>query len=616
MSNGIFYTMGLKTGGFTGPLAGAQSALSGFGGGIAGLAAKVAALAGAAGGIAGVFMALKRASREAADMEGMKVSFEVILGSAEKAKQRLAELSDFAASTPFELPEIVGASRTLQTLTKGALATGQGLRLVGDVAAGTGQPFGELAVTIGRLYDGLMSGRPVGEAMARLQELGVVSGDTRGKLEAMQEAGKKGAGVWAVAAASFGQFSGMMDRQSATFNGLISTLKDNISALFRTIGEPLNDFLRPMLKDSIDFTSRLGAGLSAVIKLMGAAREQGKLSEFLGQGLVLAAQEMINALSTGFNKTTAWFGAALSSIMASASEALASSGLGKYIEEMFQGAGDYLYGSITAAASRLVLSTEMLNEGMTAKFRGEDTMKNAKKALAPIDPADAVKGMIDAIGRATEAGNAAAEGAGNNPIFDTKARRTKFNALAETLDKTAAEALRKAIEGNSGNSVAKAMEDAATDIETEGTGIKNAMNAVANGDIGNGLGGGGGPEAEATGRKRSRKLNAGETAIAQAARAGLSLDEFLGGSSSGRSALAAGLARAGKMGNLDHFGDRLDPANLANLADEMAGQGNRAMAGHGAKRNGNPAAKTENTLSKVEGLLRDIRDRFDKLATA
>ncbi|MFR7733459.1 MAG: hypothetical protein ACLU7D_08945 [Collinsella sp.] len=53
------------------------------------------------------------------------------------------ELADFAAHTPFQqLPEIAAASRTLETLTDGALSTGQGLAMVGDVASGTNPPFG------------------------------------------------------------------------------------------------------------------------------------------------------------------------------------------------------------------------------------------------------------------------------------------------------------------------------------------------------------------------------------------------------------------------------------------------------------------------------------------
>jgi hypothetical protein len=67
-------------------------------------------------------------------METLETAFIPLLGSADAAQKRIADLSKFAAETPFELPEVAKASRTLETLTQGALATSEGLRLVGDVA--------------------------------------------------------------------------------------------------------------------------------------------------------------------------------------------------------------------------------------------------------------------------------------------------------------------------------------------------------------------------------------------------------------------------------------------------------------------------------------------------
>lgn len=194
---------------------------------------------------------------KAAEMETLETAFIPLLGSAKAAEDRLAELAAFAAATPFEMPEIANASRTLETLTRGALSTGEGLTLVGDVASGTNKPFSEIAVTVGRLYDGLDSGRPVGEAMMRLQELGVISGDVRGKIEGLQKEGKKGAEVWNVAEEALGRFSGSMQLQSQTWNGKLSTLSDNIGLAMAAFGEPIIDALKPFLDSTIDKTSSL-----------------------------------------------------------------------------------------------------------------------------------------------------------------------------------------------------------------------------------------------------------------------------------------------------------------------------------------------------------------------
>lgn len=208
------------------------------------------AAAGAAGAVAlktfasGVSSVLSAAS----ETEDLQTSFSTLLGSAGAARGRLSELSRFAAATPFELPEIARASKVLETLTKGALATGDGLRLVGDVAASTGEPFTDIAVHVGRLYDGLQNGRPVGESMARLQELGVISATARGQIETLQATGQKGAAVWNIAAAEFGRFSGEMDKRSATFSGLTSTMGDSWKSLLRTFGEPFAQALKPAIE--------------------------------------------------------------------------------------------------------------------------------------------------------------------------------------------------------------------------------------------------------------------------------------------------------------------------------------------------------------------------------
>lgn len=236
-------------------------------------------------------------------MEGFVTGFQVLLGSAEAATDRMRELSKFAADTPFELPEVAQASRTLETLTKGALATGKGLTLVGDVAAGTQQPFAEIATWVGRLYDGLQSGRPVGEAMARMQELGVISGETRARIEQLQTAGKKGDDVWNVMSAALGRFSGMMKQQSGTWNGLMSTLQDGIAGVFREFGTPILPQLKPILSEGIGLTEQIaakarewGAAVADGIALLRGANDVGRLGELVGLSLKVGFGEAISFL--------------------------------------------------------------------------------------------------------------------------------------------------------------------------------------------------------------------------------------------------------------------------------------------------------------------------------
>lgn len=307
MANGISYQLDLDNAGFQRGLGEARSAVSGFSSLVQPqmmmVAASVAGAALAVKGISTAFREARAAVGEAANRETMETAFIPLLGSAKAARERMAELADFAAHTPFQLPGIAAASRTLESLTDGALSTGDGLRLVGDAASAQNTPIEEMAVTIGRLYSGLDSGRPVGEAMQRLQELGAISPDVRAKLEKLQAEGKKGSEVWQVAAEELARFSGGMELQSQTWNGKISTLSDNWAQVRAEFGKPIMDALKPLLDEGIGSLEsmaskarEIGETIAYAMRFMIEAFRQGEAWNLAKLGLTLAFQESVNFL--------------------------------------------------------------------------------------------------------------------------------------------------------------------------------------------------------------------------------------------------------------------------------------------------------------------------------
>lgn len=307
MANGISYQLDLDNAGFQRGLGEARSAVSGFSALVRPqmmmVAASVAGAALAVKGVSTAFREARAAVGEAANRETMETAFVPLLGSANAARERMAELADFAAHTPFQLPGIAAASRTLESLTDGALSTGDGLRLVGDAASAQNTPIEEMAVTIGRLYSGLDSGRPVGEAMQRLQELGAISPDVRAKLEKLQAEGKKGSEVWQVAAEELARFSGGMELQSQTWNGKISTLSDNWAQVRAEFGKPIMDALKPLLDEGIGSLEsmaskarEIGETIAYAMRFMIEAFKQGEAWNLAKLGLTLAFQESVNFL--------------------------------------------------------------------------------------------------------------------------------------------------------------------------------------------------------------------------------------------------------------------------------------------------------------------------------
>lgn len=259
----------------------------------------------------------------ASGFETAAAQFEVLLGSAEAARQRMLELEDFGRTTPFELPGIVKASRTLETLTRGALSTGDQLRMVGDVAAGVEQPIEELSIWFGRLYDGIQSGRPVGEALMRFQEMGVITGEVRAKIERLQASGADSAEVWAVVTEAAGRYNGMMERMSSTAAGLNSNLADNIGTAKRLFGEGFLEPVKAIVRDiNAEFgklfdsgrIQAIGARFGAFISLLHEYWKAGRLDEIIslsieagiekGAELGQAAMRRFFESDTGFSMTT------------------------------------------------------------------------------------------------------------------------------------------------------------------------------------------------------------------------------------------------------------------------------------------------------------------------
>ena len=194
----------------------------------------------------------------AADLETLQVQFEGLLGSASAAAKRMKELKEFSKTTPFQIKDIAAASRILESLTKGALSAGKNLRMVGDAAAQANQPIEEVALHIGRIFQGAESGRAIGDSLARLQELGMLSGEARNQFEDLQKAGKKGPEVWAVISKELNQANGSMERLSETTKGLWSTLKDNLNLAFAALGKILSPIVKVFLKEFISKFQKLG----------------------------------------------------------------------------------------------------------------------------------------------------------------------------------------------------------------------------------------------------------------------------------------------------------------------------------------------------------------------
>ena len=148
------------------------------------------------GGVLGGFSALQSVGASILNLgdklEQANISFEVMLGSADKAKKMLADLSKFAQNTPFELQGIRDSAKQLMAMGIPAEKMIQTLKVLGDISAGTGAPLQQIAYAYGQVATAGVAttqdmNQLVNAGIPIWKELGKVVGATASEVKKMVE---------------------------------------------------------------------------------------------------------------------------------------------------------------------------------------------------------------------------------------------------------------------------------------------------------------------------------------------------------------------------------------------------------------------------------------------
>ncbi len=172
------------------------------------------------------------------ELQQTRIAFDTMLWSAEKWQKMLQELSDFAKTTPFEFPEVARAWKSLLAFWFEAEKIQENLRMLWDIASWLNIPFTELSEIYwkirvqGRLYAEDMN-QLTGRWIPVIQELAKQFKVSENEIKKMVETWK----VWFPEIEKafksltweWSKFGWMMEKQSQTLNGQLSTLKDNLT---------------------------------------------------------------------------------------------------------------------------------------------------------------------------------------------------------------------------------------------------------------------------------------------------------------------------------------------------------------------------------------------------
>jgi tape measure domain-containing protein len=231
-------------------------------------------------GVAGAAGAL--GIKTAAGFEQAKVGFTTMLGSGKAADKFLKQTADFAATTPFEFPDLVVASQRLLAMGFSAKQVRPVLTAAGDAVAAMGggkEQIDQVVMALGQMQ---AKGKVAGDELLQLTEAGIpaikiLAAQYHKTVPEMQKMISKGEVLSKDAIPKLVQgmekgtkatkgFGGMMAAQSKTLVGQWSNLKDAVTTGLGNAFTPFLPLIGEATSGLVAFTNQGMAKLGAYTK--------------------------------------------------------------------------------------------------------------------------------------------------------------------------------------------------------------------------------------------------------------------------------------------------------------------------------------------------------------
>lgn len=231
-----------------------------------------------------------------ASIETYQTSFEVMTGSAEKAAEVIDRLKKVGAETPFELPDLADTTQLLMNYGLTADEAMDKMMMLGDISQGSADKMSRIAMAYGQMSS---AGKVQLEDVKQMIEAGFnplqeISESTGESMSSLYDRISKGTlsvdeitASMERATSAGGKYYQSMQKQSQTFSGMISTLKDNAQQLLGEVVQPISDSMVSTL---------LPAAIDAIDQMSNAFQTQGV------DGLIQAGSQVLVNLLTGITQ--------------------------------------------------------------------------------------------------------------------------------------------------------------------------------------------------------------------------------------------------------------------------------------------------------------------------
>lgn len=213
------------------------------------------------GTIAGLGELAAKVINPAAGAEQLQLSFQVLLDGEEKALAFMEQLNAYAAQTPYSLDSISNAAKTLLAMTDlSGEQTIEVIRKLGDVCAMSGKDLTEMSRIYAKAFNSGLSnevaesfenaGLAIRKTVADMQ--GITFNEVKKKIsDGVLTIDHLNAALDSTVGAG-GKLHGATQQLSTTFNGLASTLGDNVNQALTRMGQELLPSIKPAMEKLIE----------------------------------------------------------------------------------------------------------------------------------------------------------------------------------------------------------------------------------------------------------------------------------------------------------------------------------------------------------------------------
>lgn len=258
------------------------------------------------------------------EFQKMEAVLTTALGSNSAAKAAMDQIVNFASKTPFQVNELTDSF--VKLANRGFVPTMEQMRQMGDVASSVGKSFDQLTEAILDAQTG---------EFERLKEFGIkasAQGDvvqfTFKGITTEVAKSDKAIQEYILSLGNLEGVSGSMEAIAATTGGAISNLEDNITQLFKNIGDSSSGFINWFVKDLNNVISSL-RNMGEIMELLNPFKTLAESSDDAREYLLRVNDSTDDTISTVKDVASEFDNLSLSTLEAGTSQT-------KFLNEMIR----------------------------------------------------------------------------------------------------------------------------------------------------------------------------------------------------------------------------------------------------------------------------------------